>query len=386
MSGATSGRHRYVVMIVPSLTMGGTEAQLATMLEASASYLRDVRVTILTFLPERDPSLQQRFAALGMRVDTIDRTRMGFGAFLVALVRYFRTERPAVVHAFLAGSTGTWGRLAARIAGVRHVMLSDRSLEPSMTRVQRLVDPLVRRLTTRFLPNAEATAERLRRQGVPRDRIVLVRNGVDLERFDPDAVRSAREAWGVPAHAVVAGFLGMFRREKRPELLLEALASLPVADRPDHVVFAGDGALRPELERRIAADPWMRERCHLLGVVHDTPAFLAGIDFLVLTSDAEGMPNAIMETMAMAKPCVATDVSDVAYLIGGDEYLAERGDARGIADAIRRMVALPAHERAALGALGRERAVAEFALAAAARRFWGAHEDLWSSPNGRDRR
>lgn len=379
MTGEAGCRRRYVVMVVPSLTMGGTEAQLATMLEASASYLRGVRVTVLTFLPERDPSLQRRFEALAVRVDTIDRSRMGFVPFLLALVRYFRAERPAVVHTFLAGSTGTWGRLAARIAGVRHVMLSDRSLEPSMTRVQRLLDPLVRRLTTRFLPNAEATAQRLRRQGVPDERIVLVRNGVDLTRFDPDEVRSSREAWGVPADAVVAGFLGMFRHEKRPELLLEAIASLPIAERPDHVVFAGDGVLRQELERRIATDPWLNERCHLLGVVHDTPSFLAGIDFLVLTSDAEGMPNAIMEAMAMAKPCVATHVSDVAYLIDSEEYLAPRGDAAGIADAIRRMVALPAHERSALGARGRARAVAEFTLAAAARRFWGAHEDLWPS-------
>ena len=49
-----------------------------------------------------------------------------------------------------------------------------------------------------------------------------MRNGVNLERFDPDRANSLRGAWGMPEDAVVAGFLGMLRKIKRPELVLEA--------------------------------------------------------------------------------------------------------------------------------------------------------------------
>lgn len=371
------GRKRYVVMVLPSMTMGGTEAQLASMLEASTSYLSVTRVTLLTFLPERNPHLERRFTALGLRIDTIDRSKMGFGPFFLALVRYFRKERPALVHAFLAGSTGTWGRLAARLAGVPYVMLSDRSLEPSMTRLQRLIDPWVRHLTHRFLPNAEATARRLERSGVPRDRIMLVRNGVDLDRFDPERVGvSFRAEWQIPDDAIVAGFLGMFREEKRPELLVEAVAALPERDRPDFVVMAGTGALLEVVQHRIDRDPGLKQRFRLLGVVGDTPRFLASIDFLVLTSDAEGMPNAIMEAMAMAKPCVATSVSDVPYLLQSADHLAEKGNSSSIAEAIRKMTALTPLERSDLGRLGRQRAKREFAMPVAAERFWSAHEDF----------
>lgn len=374
IDGGSSARH--LVLVLPSLTMGGAEAQLVSMLEASRDELARTRVTLLTFLPPQNQAIARRFEALGLRIDLIDRSTMGFVPFFVRLVRYFRSARPAVVHTFLGGSTGTWGRLAARMAGVPYVLFSDRNLVPTMTRVQRFVDPLVRPLTTRFLPNANATAERLVRQGVPRERIVVLPNGVDAARFAPGTAPSLRPSWSVPDDATVAGFLAMLRREKRPELLLDAIARLPVSERPDYVVFAGEGVLRRALEERIAADPWMTERCILLGVVEDTPAFLASIDFLVLTSDAEGTPNAILEAMATGKPCVATRVADVPDLVGNEGFLADSGDAASIADALRRMVQLTPEARARMGMAGRRRIVAAFSMEVAARRFWAAHEDL----------
>jgi hypothetical protein len=148
-----------VVIVLASLTMGGAEAQLATILEADPERLRRTRVTILTLLPTTGTLVERRLRALGIAIDTIDRGRQAFPAFLLALVRYLRRQRPDIVHTFLGGSTGTWGRIAARLAGVRAVLHSDLSLEPDLTRVQRVLEPHVHRLTTRFLPNAVAIAE-----------------------------------------------------------------------------------------------------------------------------------------------------------------------------------------------------------------------------------
>ena len=365
-----------VVLVLGTLVMGGAEAQLTSVLEADPSALSRVQLELLVVTSRRNPLIAARLEALGVRITTIDRAEMPFLPFFASLVRYFRRRRPHLVHTFLTGSTGTWGRLAARLAGVRRVMHSDLSLDPWMSPVQRALTPFVDRLTDRFLPNASAIAQRLERQGVPPRKIRLVRNGVNLARFDPATVHSLRGAWGVPDDAVVAGFLGMFRKVKRPDLLLDGLLAVPPEDRPDYVVMAGDGELMGELQRRVDADPWLRERCRLLGVLEDTPAFLASIDFLVLTSDTEGLPNAILEAMAMARPAVATRVSDVPFLLGEHGFLVEPGNARGLGEAIARMTHLDPAERAAMGRALRARARAEFGMDSAVRAFWDAHHDL----------
>ncbi len=377
-----AGERPRVVLVLNSLVLGGAETQLTSLLEADPATLEWIQLELLVVTSRRHPLIVQRLEILGLPITTIDRAQHRFLPFFAALVRYFRQRRPDIVHTVLTGSSGTWGRLAARLAGVPRVMHSDLSLVPNMSSVQRALTPLVDRLTDRFLPNAAAIAERLRRQGVPARKIRLVRNGVDLTRFDPDAATSLRPAWGIAEGAVVAGFLGMFRREKRPELLLEAVLRLPPEDRPDYLVMAGDGELMPELRRRVDADPWLKERCRLLGVVADTPGLLSSIDFLVLTSDTEGLPNAILEAMAMARPAVATRVSDVPFLLGEHGFLVAPGDAQALGDAIARMVQLGAEQRAAMGRALLARARSEFGMENAVRTFWDAHLELLPKGSG----
>jgi glycosyltransferase involved in cell wall biosynthesis len=356
--------------------MGGAEAQLTSVLEADPAEVDRFGVHMICLTPNRDPNIVGRLEALGIPITTIDRTSMRALPFLYALIRFLWRTKPDLVHTFLSSSSGTWGRLAARLVGVRRVMHSDLSLMPTVTPLQRTLEPLVNLLTDRFLPNAAAIAQRLERQGVPTRKIRIVRNGVNLERFDPRRTTSLRAQWGIPEGAVVAGFLGMLRQVKRPELVLEAVQAMPPDARPDFVVVAGDGELMGDMRRRVDADPWLRARCRLLGVVADVPGFLAGIDYLVLPSDTEGLPNAIIEAMAIGRPCVATRVSDVPYLLGDDTYLVEPGDVRGLADAMSRMTSLSVAERTALGRVLRARVLDEFGMDEAAAAFWREHDDL----------
>lgn len=371
-----------VVFVLSGLTMGGAEAQLATILEADPDRTRGFAPRVLALSDVRHAAIVERFAALDVPVDVVDRGRHAFPAFLLALVRYFRRRRPRIVHALLAGTAGTWGRVAARLAGVPRVVLSDLSLDPPTSRVQKLVDPIVHRVTDLFLPNATAIAERLVREGAPRSRIVVLRNGVDLERFAPATTRDLRGAWGVADDAFVVGFLGMLRPEKRPDLLLDAVQRLPECDRPQLVAVAGDGPLMPTLRTRVESDRWSSGHVRLLGVVADAPAFLASIDLLVLCSDTEGLPNAVLEAHAMGRPVVATRVSDVPQLIDEPGALVATGDAHALAEAIGRVGAMPPSDRARWGARARKRTVDEFALPAAAARFWDLHEGLLGDGRG----
>ena len=366
----------HVVFVLAGLAMGGAEAQLVAMLEAGADRAARHRVTVLTLTTARDASLVDRLVRLGVRIETVDRAASGFPAFFLRLARWFRRERPDLVHTVLSGSAGTWGRLTARLAGVRAIIHSERSLGWRGTRLQRRLEPLAHRVTTRVLTNARAVEERLLADGVPCAKLLLIRNGVDLERFSAVDGASLRRSWGIADGGVVAGFLGMLRPEKRPDLLLDALSELREADRPDMVAIAGDGPLMPEIRARIEADAWADDHVRLLGIIADTPAFLAAIDVLVLTSDTEGLPNAIIEAMAAGVPCIATRVSDVPDLVTDNGFVVDAGDVQGLADALGRMRRMDPEERRELGRRGALRAEAEFDLQTAASRFWDAHDEV----------
>lgn len=368
-------RTPHTVFVLASLALGGAESQLTSMLEAVDGHPDGLRATVLTLTTNHDPSLVHRLAAIGVPVATVDRAATSFPAFFTALVRWFRRARPVLVHTVLSGSTGTWGRLAARLAGVRVIIHSERSLAPRRTRMQMVFEPLAHSFTTRFFTNARAIAERLEGEGVSPGRIRVLRNGVDLARFT-SRTAPLRTEWGVDADAFVVGALGSLRPIKRPDLLLDAVALLPIAERPDLVVFGGDGPLLPTLRARVADDPWSRDHVRFLGQVGDVPRFLAALDVLALSSDTEGLPNAIIEAMAAGVPCVATRVSDVPDLVTDNGWVVTPGDASELARALAAMRALDADERSAMGLRGRVRAESEYSLDVAAKRFWDAHREV----------
>ena len=234
----------HVMFVLSGLTMGGAESQLTSLVEAEAPAAARWRVTVLTLTRARHPELAQRLERRGVRLVLVDRQAASFPRFFARLVRAMRAARPDVVHTLLSGSSGTWGRFAARLAGVPCVAHSDRSLEPVRTRLQAALEPWANRVTDAFFTNADAIAQRLAASGVPARRIAVVPNGVDLGRFAAADGAALRREWGVGATGLVVGYLGMLRPEKRPQLLLDALERMPEAERPARVVYAGDGALR----------------------------------------------------------------------------------------------------------------------------------------------
>lgn len=361
-----------VLFVLPGLLAGGAERQLLSLL---ARRPRTLDVHLVVFVAD-DPRAMRQLADTGVVVHCLDRPEGSFPAFFGRLVRTVREVRPRIVHTVLAGSTGTWGRLAALVADVPHVFHSDRSLDPPVSSVHRLLRPALDARTERLFVNAEAIAAWLVARGVEPEKLRVIPNGVDLERFAPSPDHDARRAWGVDGTALVAGFLGRLRPEKRVDLLLSALVATPEALRPDVVLIGGDGPQRSALEAAVQADRWLRTHCRFLGPVDDAPRFLAALDFLVLPSDIEGCPNVVLEALAMGKPVVATAVSDVPRLVEGCGLLARPGDRASLSHALASMQRLSAGERRQLGATGRARVEGAHDLRSAARRFWDAHLEV----------
>lgn len=134
--------------------------------------------------------------------------------------------------------------------------------------------------------------------GVRRERLSLIENAIDTEVFRS---RTARRSTG----RLTIGAVGRLSEEKGFELLIEAVERLVAAGHDLALAIAGEGDLRDHLEARIAASP-CADRIALLGFRSDTVQLFETFDIFCLSSLREGLPNVVLEAMAMEVPVLAT--------------------------------------------------------------------------------
>ena len=293
-------------------------------------------------------------------------------AAAVELEGLFRRIRPDIVHTHNP-KPGLYGRLGARAARVPVVVNTVHGLYATPD------DPLVRRGVVYALERLAATCsdaelvqneEDLRllsRLGVPRDRLHLLGNGVDLERFRPgrlDAGRRAalRQGFGAGPDDVVVGAVGRLVAEKGyPELFAAAAELARVTPRIRLVVVGPD-----DPDKADALDPGTvsaaREAgVRFLGNRDDVEDLYGAFDCYVLASHREGFPRSAMEAAASGLPVVATDIRGCRQVVSYGEtgLLVPVGDGRALAGALAALAGDPAR-RAAMGTAGRAKAEREF--------------------------
>jgi glycosyltransferase involved in cell wall biosynthesis len=188
--------------------------------------------------------------------------------------------------------------------------------------------------------------------GLPAERILLVPNGIDVERFAPANASeraSLRRQLSLAPSTPVIVCVGFFSADKQPRVLFDAWLSLQ-ASAPSTLMFVG--ATRSdyfEVDDRIApamvadaARAGVADRLKFAGVTHDVPAYLRAADLFVLPSRREGHPVALLEAMACGLPCVASRLpgsTDAIIEHDGNGVLTPPGDAGALAREIARVLA-----------------------------------------------
>lgn len=369
---------RKVVLVIGQLQQGGAEGQLALLARGLAGAGFVPAVACLSEVAEPHASSLRRD---GIEVTLFPRRGRRDVARVRGLASMLRETGAHLVHSFLVGANA-YAYAASRLAGLRRLIVSSRTTMPIPSRASRLVHSWVFRSASKVIANAESVKEFTSAYyGVPAASIRVVRNGVDTAgaRAAAGDRAAARAEMGVPAEAVLVGTVGRLSREKNLDLFVDLAAALARESPSTRFAVVGDGPRRDALARSIRT-AGLTERVALPGARSDVQRLLAAMDVFVLTSDTEGLPNAVLEAMAAGLPVVATRVGGVGELVadGLSGHLVPPGQIVPLLTAVRALVADPGL-RARQGSAGLGRIASDFGVARMIEATAGVYEEVLST-------
>lgn len=296
-----------VLHIITGLGIGGAEQQLRLLLRHLP-----VRSEVVTLT--NPGAVADGLVADGVPVVDLGMTGNRDLGALPRLAGIVRRGRYDLVHTHLYRAC-VYGRIAARLAGVRAVLATEHSLGDTqiegrpLSAGTRALYRATERLGTSTVAVSPSVARRLEKWGVPPSRIHVVPNGIERARFghDEDARRMTRKVLGLPEDAFVVGGVGRLAPGKRFDRLVRAVASVPEA----RLLLVGEGGERERL-LALAGECGAADRVLLAGACEDPPSVMSGgpglpsllaaMDAFVSTSPDESFGLAVVEALAAGLP------------------------------------------------------------------------------------
>jgi glycosyltransferase involved in cell wall biosynthesis len=307
---------RSLVILTTGLDFGGAETQLVRI--ALKLRQRQWKVRIVSMLLPR--AFEAELADAGIPVDTLAMQRgIPSPLALLQFIRIVRASRPDAVLSFMVHAN-LMARAARLFCRMPRLVCSARSVTEQSSHgttrwrdlAYRISDPMCD-LTVQ---NSEAGRKRYVSVGAsPSAKITVVPNGLDLQRFQPDAEARTRirGELGVADGTFLWLAVGRLEEEKDYPLMFNAFAKAS-RDRAARLVVVGKGSLQPALGA-LAETLGIADRVHFYGVTKNVSGLMAAADALVLSSAWEGLPNVLIEAAAMELPCVTTDVGGSAEVV-----------------------------------------------------------------------
>ena len=322
-----------IAHLTASTFFGGPERQMLGLAQSLA--VAQVESVFLSFSEKsRCRSFLGRVCHAGFEAIALEHDTPWLRARLRDLTDHLARIQPDVLfcHGYKANLLG---RIAARRRHIPVVSVSRGwTQENWKVRVYEVLDRRHLRWMDRVVAVSEGQAEKVRRCGVQPERVRVIHNAVDPERFaDPDASYRVKLArfFRQPFKRIV-GAAGRLSPEKGFDVLIAAAARVVNAEDTIGFLLFGEGPCKADLVKQINAAGLSRFVV-LSGFRADLDRFLPFLDLLALPSYTEGLPNVVLEAFASGVPVVATAVGGTPELVEDkvSGYLVPPGDADALA-------------------------------------------------------
>ncbi len=352
-----------ILYLISSLAQGGAERHLVELVRGLDPGRFETEICVLGDkthfkgeLPEGQPSHRLRAHAWASPV-----------AF-ARLVATVRAVRPTILHTYM-NDANLWGRLATWF-GPRPRIITSVHLDDMPIVYRWLERPLSRR-ADRIVAHSRSI-ERLLVDGlgVPRARVTLIPNGVDVERFQPLTVaarQNARQTQGIDARAFVALMPARISPQKNQDLVIEALSRLRASgELPEtfRLLLAGrvSSARYARKLRSSIEGAGLSGQVKLLGAVREMRELYAAADVVLMPSRTEASPIAALEALACGVPVLISAAANTdAVLVDGQHgWQIDLATPVAIANALREILATPAENLRFKGAAAREHVLLRF--------------------------
>lgn len=368
-----SSRRVKCLHIIGNLNSGGAEKMLCRLVKNSDKEVFEHQIITLF----EAGTLASELEEAGIRVFNLGMARR-FTSLLAfpRLTRMIRRLQPDLIQTWMYNA-GIIGPLAAKAAGTMPIINSIRHggfvNDPFKTVVSaRLAAIVARAIKSRLITCSAAALKSHQQIGFPTSDALVIPNGFTLpERFaDKDSAAALSEQLGLAENVPIVGWIGRYHPAKDHANFIRAATLVAAALPMTHFVMCGKDITTENTALKGTVDQAGLGNCvHLLGHRDDIAAVMRGLTLLVSSSITEAFANVVGEAMALAVPCVVTDVGDSAHIVADTGIIVPPSDSDKLAEGMQKMLVLSESQREALGQKARARVREHFALSGVVKQY-----------------
>jgi len=356
-----------VLQVIPNFGLGGAERLVVNLLEVIDK--EKFEVAACSLYPKANTLFGHQLEKSGIQIYYLGKHKGLDLRMIPRLYRLFRVFKPDVVHTHLSVLRyALIPLILCRIPARFHTLhnIAQKEVDALGKIVHYLAFHLGGVIPVSISQEVARTVKKLYKV-----RTLIIYNGIPTRHFK--SAEETRSIWrkkeGIKNSEVVFLHIGRFSPQKNHRLLIEAFAQAMMKRSDLKLLLVGDGELRPDI-KKIVKEKQLEQNIHFLGLRQDISELLSACDIFILSSDWEGVPMTILESMAAGKPVIATAVGGVPELVEDSitGLLVPPQDIQALSKAMVKL-ANDSSLREEMGKEGRKRALERFDINLIARQY-----------------